>query len=139
LRGGDVLEDWKIRLTLLWLFMAVATSAMMVLILMTPGFGEEIVITHEFEGMELNEGLLLMMALFWWIPLVLALLSLTQKDSLYRWASIIGAVFFVVWSGTSSVEHLTLGRLSIFLMEASKLVVAVLIIWFAWKSKQAKA
>jgi len=98
--------------------MAVSTSAMMVLILMTPGFGEEIVITREFEGMELNEGLLLVMALFWWIPLVLALLSLPRKDSLYRWTSIVAGVFFVGWSGISSGEHLMLRRLGVFLMEA---------------------
>jgi len=86
--------------------------------------------------MQLDESLLLVMALFWWIPLVVSLLSLTKQDSMYRWASIAGGVFFVVWSGISSVEHLMLGRLGVFLMEASKFAVALLIIWFAWKSRK---
>ncbi len=123
----------KIRLAVLWLFMAVATSALMVLCFMIPGFGEEIIIAGEFEGMQISEGFLLILALFWWIPLTLALLSLTLKDSTYRWASIIAGIFFAGFSIISLGGHLIQGWLALSLMEGSKIVVAALIVWYAWK------
>ena len=122
----------KIKLAVLWLFLAVGTSALMVLMLMMPGVGEEI-IAGEFDGMQISEGFLLILALFWLIPLTMASLSLTLKDSTNRWANIIAGIFFAGWSIISSGEHLILGRLAMSLMEVSKIVVSALIVWHAWK------
>lgn len=69
---------WKTRIAVLWIFMAVAMSAHSVLYFMGPNAIEEI------EGMHVSAGMLFFMAIFWWVPLVMAVLSLTLKDSANR-------------------------------------------------------
>lgn len=113
--------------------MAVATSALFVLAFMLPGFMEEEIIAGTFDGMQINEGFLLIVALFWLITLTMASLSLTLKDSTNRWANIIAGIFVAALSIINTGDHLSRGRLALSLMEVSKIVVAALIVWYAWK------
>ena len=78
----------KIKLAVLWLFLAVNFLVYMVLGFMMPGVIEEIM-AGEMEGMPISEGLLLVFGLLGHIPLTMAFLSLTLKDSANRWANII--------------------------------------------------
>ncbi len=79
------IEDVKIKLIVLWLLSAAATSGLMMVLFMMP-FHNQQIMAGNFEGMPITEGTLLVLAIFWWIPLVMALLSLTQIDSVNRWA-----------------------------------------------------
>jgi len=68
----------KIRISMLWIFMAVLMSASMIIYLWGPGVLEEIM-AGEMEGMKISTGFSLFMALFWLIPLVMAFLSVTLR------------------------------------------------------------
>ena len=126
-------SDLKIKLAVLWLFFAVSTSAGMVLIFMMPGYIEEMM-AGELEGVPISEGYLLVLALNWLIPLTMAFLSLTLKDSTNRWANIIvGIALVALHILSSSFKLLIRGQLALGLIEVSRTVVAALIVWYAWK------
>jgi len=110
---------------MLWLFYAVASLGYGMLRSAESGVIEQI-----------GPELLLLAAVIVVVQLTMAFLSLTLKDSANRWVNIIvGAVFAVL-------ELVPLGdavaKLSAWatLMMLAKFVALVLIVWYAWKSKQ---
>lgn len=127
------MEDWKIKISVLWLFSAVAFLAHQILALMEPGVIARIM-DGEVEGMKIGTELILLFAILFLVPLIMAFLSLTLKDSINRWANIIvGAVFAALFIGViASVAKLS-GET---LMTFSTVVALSLIVWYAWKSKQ---
>jgi len=81
--------------------------------------------------------LLTMAITYFWVPLVMAVLSLTLKDKTNRWANVILGIFyvgFILFELTMNIT--TVAYPYVMLMDTSAIVVAVLIIWYAWKSKQ---
>jgi len=119
---------WKIRISVLWIFMAVAMSAHNVLYFMEPGAIAEI------EEMQLGAGMLLFMAIFWWVPLVMAVLSLTLKDSANRWANfVLGIVFTILNIVHLITEQLAQPSAHHILIIGSTIVVTGLIAWLAWR------
>jgi len=119
---------WKIRISVLWLFMAVAMSAHSVL-----AFTERDVAEQMWE-MQMGAGMLVFMALFWLVPLIMAALSLTLKDSANRWANIVLGIVFTLLNIWHLVEHLTTAPAAHqILIIASTVVVTALIAWCAWK------
>ena len=127
------MEDWKIKISVLWLFASVAFLAHQILVLMEPGIIAQLT-AGEAEGLKIGPELILFFAILMLVPLLMAFLSLTLKDSINRWANIIvGAVFAVFFIGViASVAKLS-GEM---LMTFSTVVALVLIVWYAWKSKQ---
>jgi len=109
-----------------------------VLAFLAPGIIDEIR-AGEILGEPITGVILLSDAIFLLVPLVMAILSLTLKDKIYRWANIIVGIVFTVLSIVSLIEALALD-LSIFafglLMDISMVVATALIVWYAWKSKQ---
>jgi hypothetical protein len=118
---------WKSRIAVLWIFMAVAMSAHAVLSFMVPELVEE---TWE---MEMGAGMMLLMALFWWVPMVMAVLSLTLKDSANRWANFIVGIVFTILNIVHLMEHLAEPSADMILLIGSTIVVTALIAWFAWR------
>jgi predicted membrane channel-forming protein YqfA (hemolysin III family) len=119
---------WKIRISVLWLFMAVAMSAHSVL-----AFMERDVVEQMWE-MQMGAGMLVFMALFWLVPLIMAALSLTLEDSANRWTNIVLGIVFTLLNIWHLVEHLTTAPAAHqILIIASTVVVTALIAWYAWK------
>ncbi len=118
---------WKIRIAVLWVFMAVAMSAHSIVYLLEPGAIAEI------EAMQLGAGMLLFMAIFWWVPLVMAVLSLTLKDSANRWANFVLGVVFTILNIVHLTEHLAQPSAHEILFIGSTVVVTGLLAWFAWR------
>jgi len=118
---------WKTRIAVLWVFMAVAMSAHSILYFLEPGAIAEI------EGMQLSAGMILFMALFWWVPLVMAVLSLTLKDSANRWANFVLGIVFTILNIVHLTEHLAQPSAHQILIIGSTVVVTGLIAWFAWR------
>ena len=119
------MEDWKIKISMLWLLYGMAS------------FGYSMLGSAESGAVEqVGPELLLLAAVVVLVQLAMAFLSLTLKDSANRWANIIvGAVFAVL-------ELFPLGdavaKLSAWgtLIMLAKVVVTTLIVWYAWRSKQ---
>jgi len=131
---------WKARLSVLWVFMAVGTSAYMFLYFMMPGTIEE-VMAGEMEGMELSGGILVVYALYWLIPLVMAVLCLTLNGSANRWLNFVLGILFALWFIAGIFEHVVMGEGSaaILLMFIVAIVVGALIAYFAWKLPKGEA
>jgi len=118
---------WKIRISVLWIFMAVAMSAHAVL-----SFMEREAVEQIWE-MEMGPGMMLFMAIFWWVPLVMAVLSVTLKDSANRWANMILGIIFTVLNIVHLTEHLAQPSAHLILLIASTVVVTGLIVWYAFR------
>jgi len=123
----------KTRISVLWLFMAVAMSAHGVLAFMEPGAMEQI------GEMQISAGMFLFMSLFWWVPLVMAVLSVTLKDLANRWANMILGIVFTVLSIFHLTEHLAQSSVHQILIIGSTVVVAALIFLYAlrWPKQEA--
>ena len=132
-RNGRVLEDLRIKLAVFWLFIAVTMSANTILYLIVPGVIDEIR-AGEIVGMQAGAELILGMAIaYYWVPLVMAVLSLTLKDKANRWINIILGAFyavFVLFELTMNVT--TVAYPYAILMDVSVIAVAALIVWNAW-------
>lgn len=118
---------WKTRIAVLWVFMAVAMSAHSVLSFMEPE------VVEQMWEMEMGAGMMLFLAIFWWVPLVMAVLSLTLKDSANRWANFVLGVVFTIFNIVHLTEHLAQPSAHLILLVGSTVVVTGLIAWFAWR------
>jgi O-antigen/teichoic acid export membrane protein len=66
----------------------------------------------------------------------MAFLSLTLKDSINRWANIIGGIVFVVLATIGLSNFLAKLSPWAIVIWISQVVANALIVWYAWKSKQ---
>lgn len=134
--GCSNMEDVRIKLAFLWLFVAVAMSANTILYFVVPGVIDDIRV-GKIVGMQAGAELILAMAIvYFWIPLVMAVLSLTLKEKANHWANIIIGAFyavFILFELTMNVT--TVAYPYAILMDVSVFAVAALITWYAWKWK----
>jgi hypothetical protein len=131
----------RARLSVLWLTMAIGTVASMFLGLLTPGTIEEIM-GCEWGGTELSEGMLVLMAFFFIIPIVVAILSLTLNGSANRWMNFVLGIIWFLWLIVEIIEHATMeGTVYVasYLMLAAGVIIAAYIVYFAWKLPKQEA
>ena len=95
----------KARLSVLWLTMAIGTAAAWILSVMTPGMIEDIM-GSEMGGMSLGEGMILFYAVFFLIPMVVAILCLTLNVSANRWLSFVLGIIWGLWMVFEIVGHI---------------------------------
>ena len=128
----------KIKIAVLWLFMAVAYSAHMALSIFEPGV-IELVADGE---MQLSEGDFIFSVLFaWLIPLTMAFLSLTLKDLANRRANIILGIvltavniFHLLFEQLAQPSfHMAQPSIHQLILNISTVVVTALIVWYAWR------
>jgi hypothetical protein len=122
-------------ISMLWLIAAVAFLAHQILVLMEPGIITQLM-AGEAEGQKIGPELILLFAILMLVPLVMAFLSLTLKDSMNRLVNIIvGAVFAALW-----FVGVVSAALSAYWGEAlitlSAVAASTLIVRYAWNSKQ---
>ncbi len=119
----------KVRISVLWLFMAVAMYRCTSYI--APGVIEKILAGEMAEWQ--TPGMLLVGALFWLIPLAMAFLSVTLRDVANRWANIILGIVFTALNIYHLTIHLAEPSVHEILIVGSTIVVTALIAWYAWK------
>ena len=124
----------KMRLAVLWLFVAVAMSANTILYFVVPGVIDEIRM-GKVVGMQATPELLLVMAVtYFWVPLVMSVLSLSLRDRRNRLANIALGIFysvFILFELTMNI--ITVAYPYLILMDISAIVVSAFIAWYAWK------
>ena len=126
------MEDWKIKISVLWLFKALATLTFTMLMLTEPGVLQGIM-AGEILGMKIGPEILLVGAIESLVPLVMSFLALTLKDSINRWANIIVGIIYTALNIISLTESPSAHGI---LMWVSAVVATALIVWYAWKSKR---
>ena len=102
---------------------------------MEPGALAEFLETGAIDGMIVGPEVLLLFAILLLVPLMMAFLSLTLKDSANRWTNIILGMVFVVIQLFALVGTLAQPSIHGILLEIAKVVAPALIVWYAWKSK----
>ena len=124
------MEDWKIKIAVLWLVFAVASIWIPLIEHYIPGFVEEAV------AQVTPESVLMLVIIAMIIP-VMALLSLILKDSINRWLNIIVGIVFAVLMpiGVVGGGFPTAYVPSLALISIVEFVATALIVWTAWKSK----
>jgi len=135
--GGENLEDWKIKISVLWLLNLVTSLGYMIFSIFEPGALQQFLSTGEIGGMKMGPEILLIGAIeIVLVPFVMAFLTLILKDSMNRWSNIILGIVYTVLGVLTFGE--ALGKLSAYgtLMTFLILITAPLIVWYAWKSKQ---
>jgi hypothetical protein len=123
------------RLSVLWVIMAVGTVSAMFLSLLMPGVIQGIM-AGEMEGWELTEGMMGIYALFFIIPIALAIVSLTLKGSTNRWLNFIFGIIWVIWFIVEIFGHAIGGEaasIAVWLMIIAGIAVSACIVYFAWK------
>ncbi len=131
------MEDWKIKIAVLWLFPLMAFLASALLMFMEPGVLAELIEEGTVEGKQVGTELLLAGAVIDILgPLVMAFLSLTLKGSINRWLNIIVGGIYAVLEFITLLEELANPQGYVVLMLIAAVVASVLIVWYAWKSKQ---
>ena len=127
------MEDWKIKIAVLWLVWECGGIVQLMLYSFQPGVMERLN-AGELIGDKTTPELLLVFAIIFLIPLVMAFLSLTLKDSTNRWTNV---VLGVVYTGICLFDWL--GSLAEpahqVLMHISRILASILIVSYAWKSK----
>lgn len=132
------MEDYRIKISVLWLLAAIAFLAHQILVLMEPGIIAQLM-AGEAEGQKIGPELILFFAVLMLVPLVMSFLSLILLDSMNRWANIIvGAAFAVLWLVSAVDAAARSAYWGGALMTFSAGVGSALIVWYAWKSKQRK-
>ena len=128
------MEDWKIKISVLWIFASIAFLAHQIIVLMEPGIIAQLM-AGEAEGQKISPDMILFFAILILVPMMMAFLSLTLKDSLNRWLNIIvGTVFAVLWF-ISVIEATRSAYWGGALMTLSAVVASALIVWYAWKHR----
>ena len=124
----------KVRLAVLWLFVAVSLSAIVGAMFMVPGVIDE-VRGGELAGMEIGHELLLIMVITYFLgPLVMAVLSVSLKDSTNRWVNIIVGIVYTGYILIELISNImTVAYPYAILMDIAAIVAAALIAWQAYK------
>ena len=129
------MEDWKIKIAMLWLIKDATILVSMMLSLYDPKVMVHI-IAGELGAMQVTPELLLAFAIILLVPLVMCFLSFTLRDSPNRWANIIVGIIFFVLELTGITDVLANPSAYVIVVFVALVVVPALIVWYAWKSKQ---
>jgi hypothetical protein len=131
----------KARLSALWVFMAVSMSAFMFLMFMMPDVLKELM-AGRMEGEPLCEMMMVAYALFWLIPLIMAVLCLTLNGSANRWLNFVLGIIFALCLIFDIASHLAAGEaasIALWLIGIAMIVVPAFIAYFGWKLPKEEA
>jgi len=124
------MEDMKVRLSTLWIFVMFNMVFADIVGFMDPGALEDMMTGNV--GIEITQGLLLMFSILLEIPIAMIVLSRVLAYRINRWANIIAAVItilFVIGGGNTGLSYIFFATIEVLCM--------LLIIWSAWPKHKA--
>ena len=124
------MENWKTKLSVLWLMNTFSIMSMVLLNLFESGD-----LTHIVPPLSVDDWSLLLISVGIIVNLAMAFLSQSLADNVNRWLNIVvGAIFSIVGLGvvvSSLMENPSVVMINV----AFGVVWTVLVVWIAWKSK----
>ena len=123
------------KIAVLWLIGMLANLIRELIMLLEPGAIEQIM-AGQLEGQTISTELMLLLSVIFLIPLIMAFLSLALRNSVNRWANIIAILVYLVFNLVLLARYLMNSSAYAVLLNLTGDVAAVLIAWYAWKSKQ---
>lgn len=134
LRGVGTVQELvrKLRIVVLWIFLAVGMTTGMVLYLAEPGMLRD-VLQGRIEGSNISAGQLIMFASFTVLPLVMAYLTLVLAPAANKWSNLVlGAAFTLSWA-FDLISHLGGYFGGEAFVVVFGIVAGALIVWEAWR------
>jgi hypothetical protein len=124
----------KTKLAVFWIFVAVTNLAIVTLTYIAPGVLDDILAGHVL-GAQIGPDLLLLVAItYFWVPLVMAVSSITLKDSINRWVNIIASPLYSLFVLSELVSNiLKTHYLYGAFLQVSIIFVLGLVVWHSWK------
>lgn len=119
------MEDVKVRLSTLWIFVMFNMVFADIVEFMNPGALEDIISGNV--GIKITQELLLVFSILLEIPIAMIFLSRVLKYNVNRWANIIAGaitILFVIGGGETSLSYIFFATMEV--------VGMLLIIWYAW-------
>jgi len=123
------LEDWKIKIAVLWIVLGFGVFTLSTVEHYMPGY-----VAEHYAQTTPEE--IVVIAVLMLIGPVMAFLSLTLKDKANRWANIIVGIVFAVLALLIPFGYTAAYYAFSVLVTIVELVAAALIVWYAWKSTQ---
>jgi len=123
---------WKTRISILWVIKAMGFSAYTLTALMQPGTIKD-VMSGTFFGAPITGQAQLFVTFFWWIPWVMAWLTLTLKNKANRWINLVFGILFAIGLIGSLIQDASYASIALFVNYIVGIVVSLLIAWYAWK------
>ena len=126
---------WKLRITVLWIFLAVCQTAIVALLLFQPGVIRGLAAGHLW-GVNMNihsAAVQITFALDIFIPMALAYLTLVLRDTANRRTNTVLGALYVASAISALIDQPAemSGGVDFVLIVA--ILVALLIVWHAWK------
>jgi hypothetical protein len=124
---------WKLRITVLWIFLAICQAAGLALLMFEPGVIHGLMAGQLWGANTHSAGFQINAALFFLVPMAMAYLTLVLNDAASRWASgVLGALTVVTGISTLIGQPAWMSAGVNFVVIVGSLV-ALLIVWHAWK------
>jgi hypothetical protein len=128
------LEDWKIKIAVLWGIFGYAWVVFGALGIYEPGYIEQIIAGEIVGEGPITPEMILLLAIMLLIPPIMAFLSIILKNSISRWVNIIGGIVFAVFGLLDPIQYLerqSAYSAYVILIGIVQVVAAILIVWFA--------
>ena len=124
---------WKAKMSILWIIQAVAFASVIFLGLL----GSKVIQVME---PPFTERLRWLVTIFFFIPCIMAWLSVILQGAAIRWLSLVFGILFAYIKLRTSLGSLSQGEMSALLFnEVWGFLAALLIIWHAWKQPKQEA
>jgi hypothetical protein len=124
---------WKAKMSILWIIQAVAFASVIFLGLL----GSKVIQVME---PPFTERLRWLVTIFFFIPCIMAWLSVILRGAVIRWLSLVFGILFAYIKLRTSLGSLSQGEMSALLFnEVWGFLAALLIIWHAWKQPKQEA
>ena len=124
---------WKLRITVLWIFLAVCQSANMALLMLGPGVLHGLMAGQLWGANTHSAAVQINIAVLWLIPAAMAYLTLVLNDAASRWTNAVVAAISALFALSTLISQPAGMSAGVNFVGIVGILVALLIIWHAWK------
>ncbi len=124
---------WKLRIMVLWIFIAVCQSAVMALLLFQPGVISGLMAGQLWGANTHSAGVQISFALDLFIPMAMAYLTLVLKDAVNRRTNTVLGVLYVAAGISALIGQPSEMSAAMDFVATVTILVALLIVWHARK------
>lgn len=122
--------EWKSRISLLWVAVAILTALHMIMVIAEPGAIDDLM-AGEIVGMDTSGPVTITWVLFVLVPLMMAFGTFVLPDEPNRWVNgVLGVIVAGVWALDFAEQHEIVGGP---LLTASVIAGSLMIVWHAWR------
>ena len=124
---------WKLRISVLWIFLAICQAAAMALFMLGPGVLRGLMAGQLWGANTHSAAVQINIALFFLVPAAMAYLALVLKDAVSRWTNAVVAAISALFALSTLISQPAGMSAGVNFVAIVGILVALLIIWHAWK------